>query len=76
MLFDFKVTTINSFSEICPNTSWLLLSPVIKYMKKNIQEVALQERCTNDPEFPLHLTTIATLAIIPPDSVTNAFGRL
>ena len=45
-------------------------------MKKNIQEVALQEPCNNDPEFPLRLTTIANLAIIPPDSVTNAFERL
>ena len=76
MLFDFEVAAINSFSEKFPNAS---ISGCFYHLPANIwkkiQEVCLQERYNNDPEFALHLR-IAAFAFIPPGNVVNAFERL
>ena len=61
MLFDFEVATINIFSETFPNTPFIICQQI--YGKN--QELGLQKRNNNDPEFTvLHLFYQANESII------------
>ena len=44
-------------------------------MWKHIQQLRLQERYINNPEFALHLRMISSLAFLPPNDVQNSFDQ-
>ena len=65
MLFDFEVATINIFSETFPNTPFIICQQI--YGKN--QELGLQKRNNNDPEF----TVLAF--ILPGKRINNHIER-